>query len=300
MMCKNSNSEFIIEIEGASQHYKDHKKKNVTVLDDINLKIREGEFVTIVGPTGCGKSTLLKMILGSEKPGAGKVLMGNKEVKGPDRDRGIVFQKYSLFENLSVRQNVMLGLELENFNLFENLLHKFVTPKKKSKMQELTEDYLNRVGLLAHADKYPYQLSGGMRQRVAIVQAMIMKPKVLLMDEPFGALDVGTREEMHAFILEQWKETGQTILFVTHDLDEAIFLGTRVIVLSQYYKNAKGAKVVKDIAPPWAHPRPLHIKQDQEYHQLIRSIRNEGLNAELLLETEQFDLSHSDSIRVAS
>lgn len=288
--------EFIIGVNGASQEYKDHNNNNFTVLNNINLQIRQGEFVTIVGPTGCGKSTLLRMILGSEKPASGKILMNNTEITGPDRDRGVVFQKYSLFENLTVRENVLLGLEMENFNLFQNILNKFYKSYKQYEYEELADDYLKRVGLLEHAEKYPHQLSGGMRQRVAIAQAMIMKPKVLLMDEPFGALDVGTKEKMHSFILEQWRENNQTILFVTHDLEEAIYLGTRVIVLSQYYKGANGARIVKDIAPQWQHPRPLEIKEDPKFQRMITSIMNEGLNSDSLLEIDQFELSHLDAI----
>lgn len=292
-------NDYIIEVQGASQQYKDHRNKNFTVLDNINLQIREGEFVTIVGPTGCGKSTLLRMILGSEKPMNGRVLMDNKEVKGPDRDRGVVFQKYSLFDNLTVRENVMLGPRMENFSMLQSIMHRLMSTPKIEAIKKLVSEYLDKVGLLDHADKYPYQLSGGMRQRVAIVQAMIMKPKVLLMDEPFGALDVGTREQMHAFMLEQWQETKQTILFVTHDLEEAIYLGTRVIVLSQYYKGANGAKVVKDIAPAWPHPRDLKIKEDPLFQNMLKAIRNEGLNSELLLDINQFDLSHQDALKLA-
>ncbi|MDQ4141857.1 MAG: ABC transporter ATP-binding protein, partial [Bacteroidota bacterium] len=277
-------------------HYLDHSGNSFQVLDNINLQIREGEFVTIVGPTGCGKSTLLRMILGSEKPSKGRVLMERKEIKKPDRNRGVVFQKYSLFDNLTVRQNVRIGLELENFNLFENFLNIIYPGWKFEEYKDLVDEYLAKVGLSDHGNKYPYQLSGGMRQRVAIAQAMIMKPKVLLMDEPFGALDAGTKEQMHAFMLEQWQQTRQTILFVTHDLEEAIYLGTRVIVLSQYYKEANGAKIVKDFNTPWAHPRELTIKQEPEFQDMIKTIRKEGLNSNYLLEKEEFDLSHADAI----
>lgn len=291
---------YIIEVEGVSQQYFDHTQKEFQVLNNINLQIREGEFVTIVGPTGCGKSTLLRTILGSEKPAKGIVKMDQKEIKKPNRDRGVVFQKYSLFDNLTVKQNVRIGLELENFSLFGNFLNTVYPGWKFEDYNTLVDEYLGRVGLLEHGDKYPYQLSGGMRQRVAIAQAMIMKPKVLLMDEPFGALDVGTKEQMHAFMLEQWQKTKQTFLFVTHDLEEAIYLGTRVIVLSQYYKGANGAKIVKDFNTPWPHPRDLSIKQERDFQDMIRNIRHEGLNANNLLEQKEFDLSHADAFQLAS
>lgn len=293
-------SNYILEVQGIGQTYYNQADKSFQVLNDINLRIREGEFVTIVGPTGCGKSTLLRMILGSEKPSAGKVLMEGKEVKKPNRDRGVVFQKYSLFDNLTVRQNVRIGLELENFNIFGNFLNTILPGWKLESFKALVDEYLKKVNLLEHADKFPHQLSGGMRQRVAIAQAMIMKPKVLLMDEPFGALDAGTREQMHAFMLDQWRETGQTILFVTHDLEEAIYLGTRVIVLSQYYVGANGAKVVKDFNTPWPQPRELAIKEEINFQDMIKSIRNEGLNSNILLDCKDFDLSHKDAIQLAN
>ncbi|WP_034256701.1 ABC transporter ATP-binding protein [Adhaeribacter aquaticus] len=291
---------YILEVEGASQQYFDQSEKSFQVLNNINLQIREGEFVTIVGPTGCGKSTLLRMILGSERPSAGNVLMDQKPILKPDRNRGVVFQKYSLFDNLTVRQNVRIGLELENFSIFGNLLNTVFPGWKYEEYSTLVDEYLERVGLLQHGDKYPYQLSGGMRQRVAIAQAMIMKPKVLLMDEPFGALDAGTKDQMHAFMLEQWQQTGQTILFVTHDLEEAVYLGTRVIVLSQYYQGANGAKIVKDFNTPWPHPRDQSVKEEELFQDMIKTIRNQGLNSNYLLNQEEFDLSHADAIQLAS
>lgn len=270
-----------------------------TVLDDIDLNVSDGEFITIVGPTGCGKSTLMRLILGSETPTEGKVLVDGKEVTGPGRDRGIVFQRYSLFENRTVRENVAFGLELEEFNLYSQLLHrKFKTAKYRS-FQEKADVFLDRVGLLKDADKYPHQLSGGMRQRVAIAQAMIMEPKILLMDEPFGALDVGTRESMQVFVLEQWLRTKQTIIFVTHDLEEALFLGTRVILLSQYYEKmpGAGAKIVKDVSLAWKHPRGTEVKSSEAFRVLIEEIKREGLDPAHLQSIRDFDLSHSDSIK---
>ncbi|MEI6945913.1 ABC transporter ATP-binding protein [Paraflavisolibacter sp. H34] len=290
---------FVLEVHAASQKYRDNKNRPVPILDNINLRIREGEFVTVVGPTGCGKSTLLRMLLGSEKPQSGSVLMDRKEIEKPDRSRGIVFQRYSLFDNLTVKENVMLGLEMENFSLLQNLFHKVFHSSRIGDYKKLTEEYLERVGLAAHGQKYPYQLSGGMRQRVAIAQAMIMKPKVLLMDEPFGALDIATREEMHQFLIEQWKASGQTILFVTHDLDEAVYLGTRVIVLSHYYSGARGARIVKDIAVPWEHPRPLSLKESDAFQELVKSLKKKGLDAKSILQPHQFELSHRDACRQA-
>jgi len=218
----------------------------------------------------------------------------------PDRDRGVVFQKYSLFPHKTVRQNVMFGLELEKFNLFDPIVNtkKWIAKRKEFRIE--ADKYLERVRLLEHADKYPNHLSGGQKQRSAIAQAMIMNPSILLMDEPFGALDEGTREEMQIFTLEEWKKTKQTVLFVTHSLDEAIFMGTRLIVISQYYTHADGttgAKIVKDVKIPWEHPRSTKIKSTKEFNELIEEIRYEGLNPDFMQEIGDFDLSHSDAIK---
>ena len=289
-----------IRVEGATQRYPGRKGQTRTVLNNISLRISRGEFVTIVGPTGCGKSTLLRLILGSELPAEGEILMNDIEVREPDRSRGIVFQRYSLYENRTVRENVMLGLELEQFSLFEPYLRPRRCRQKRREFREKADEYLQRVGLLEHADKYPYQLSGGMRQRAAIAQAMVMQPEVLLMDEPFGALDVGTREAMQVFVLEQWQQEQQTIIFVTHDLEEAIFIGSRIIVLSHYYSNddgspAIGSKIVKDVPVSWPLPRPTDVKHTKEFNELMISIRREGLDPDYLQHIREFDLSHEDA-----
>ena len=292
--------DYIIRIEEVSHRYSDRKGHLRTVLNDINLRVRQGEFATIVGPTGCGKSTLLRLILGSERPAKGKVLMNDAEVREPSRDRGIVFQRYALYENRTVRENVMLGLELEQITLIEPYLRPRRCRRKRRVFKEKADEYLERVGLLEHADQYPYQLSGGMRQRASIAQAMVMQPEVLLMDEPFGALDIGTREEMQIFVLEQWRRDQQTLIFVTHDLEEAIFIGSRVIVLSQYYSaddgsRALGARIVKDVPVSWPLPRPTEVKHTREFNELMLSIRREGLDPDYLQHIRDFDLSHEDA-----
>jgi NitT/TauT family transport system ATP-binding protein len=288
-------SPYIISLKNASQQYDGR-----IILDGINLQIRKGEFVTVVGPTGCGKSTTLRLILGAELPSHGEVTINGETLDRPNRDRGIVFQKYSLFPHKTVRENVMFGLELELFNLFDPIMRTRKWMQKRKEFRREADVYLERVRLIEHADKYPNQLSGGQKQRAAIAQAMIMKPQVLLMDEPFGALDEGTREEMQVFTLEQWKETQQTVLFVTHSLEEAIFMGTRLIVISQYYKHEngqEGAKIVKDVEIPWPHPRSTKIKNMTAFKDLMEAIRYEGLNPLHLQNIGNFDLSHKDSIR---
>jgi len=287
---------YVIELFNTYQEYGGR-----VILNDISLRIRKGEFVAIVGPTGCGKSTLLRMILGSEKPSQGIAAMEENLIKRPDRRRGIVFQKYSLFDFMNVRDNVMFGLELEQFNLADNYLRKmlpFFYRKKVKKFREEADLFLEKVGLLEHAYKYPHQLSGGQRQRVAIAQAMIMRPQILLMDEPLGALDVGTREAMQIFIQELWGQTEQTILFITHDLEEAIFMGTRLIVLSQYYRNGlqDGSKIVQDIKIPWPQPRPTTIKHTKEFNDIMEGIRHTGLDPTQLHDINEFNIQHEDAL----
>jgi len=295
-MEKYIDRKYVIELFNTYQEYSGR-----VILNDISLRIRKGEFVTIVGPTGCGKSTMLRMVLGSERPSRGVAAMEANIIKRPDRRRGIVFQKYSLFDFMNVRDNVMFGLELEQFSLAHIWIRKilpFVYRKRVKKFREEADHFLEKVGLLDHADKYPHQLSGGQRQRVAIAQAMIMKPQILLMDEPLGALDVGTREAMQIFIQELWGQTEQTILFITHDLEEAIFMGTRLIVLSQYYQNggSNGSKIVQDIKIPWSQPRPTTIKHTKEFNDIMEGIRHTGLDPRHLQNIRDFNIQHEDAL----
>ncbi|MBI3273591.1 MAG: ABC transporter ATP-binding protein [Candidatus Colwellbacteria bacterium] len=277
------------------------------VLNDIDLRISAGEFITVVGPTGCGKSTLFRLILGEEKPTQGKVLIDGKPVESPDRNKGVVYQRYSLFPHKTVADNITFGLEFEGFNLFSRfaadlpLVRRFYQNRFNGYRIKALE-YLRRIGLdPADADKRPDQLSGGMEQRVAIAQALIMKPKVLLMDEPFGALDDATRRVMQSLIVEKWKENKQTILFVTHDLEEAIFLGTRIIVLSQYYSadsEVAGAKIVLDKAIPFSQSHDF--KSTPEFAVLEQQIRRDGLDPSHRQHVKDFELSHPDSFRTVT
>jgi NitT/TauT family transport system ATP-binding protein len=298
------SEKYLICLENVYQRYPDESGQLRTVLNDIDLVVREEEFVTVIGPTGCGKSTLLRLILGSEKPADGRVLLNNEEVEDPNHFCGIVFQRYSLFPHLTVIENVMFGLELERFELFERYYRPICYRKKCKEFKEEAIEYLKRVGLADDINKYPFQLSGGMRQRVAIVQALIMKPKVLLMDEPFGALDDSTRQSMQLFILEQWEKTKMTIFFVTHDLEEALFLGTRIIVLSQYYKTdceiSEGSKIVTDKAIPGNHPKSTDFKYTPEFSQLREQVRKDGLDPHYRQHISEFDLSHRDAYRTVN
>lgn len=229
-------------------------EKSVTVFQDIALDIQPGEFTTIVGPSGCGKSTLFRLILGSQFPTAGEVCVAGSRVEHVSPRTGIVYQRYSLFPHLTVADNIALGPLVRHTGPLESLIRS-IGPRYRRVLREARAEAFN---LLTHVgmkeddgNKYPHELSGGMQQRVAIAQATIMKPEVLLMDEPFGALDHSTREDMQLFIREQARIHHLTVIFVTHDLDEALFLGSRIIGLSQYWKKtsedeATGARIVTD------------------------------------------------------
>jgi NitT/TauT family transport system ATP-binding protein len=193
---------------------------SMVALKDINFSTHRREFLCVVGPSGCGKSTLVRILAGLEEHSAGDVLLLGQPVTGPGSDRGMVFQGYTLFPWLTVKKNVMFGLEVNGHGKLES---------DREAMQ-----WLQLVGLEKFADAYPHQLSGGMKQRVAIVRALANQPRILLMDEPFGALDAQTRCRMQAHLLEIWRKIDITIVFITHDLDEAIFLADRILVLSAH------------------------------------------------------------------
>jgi NitT/TauT family transport system ATP-binding protein len=303
-MTEDNRNRHLLELEDVYVRYTDLQGKIFTVLNDIDLKVSPGEFITVVGPSGCGKSTLLRLILGAEKPIQGTVLFENRSIASPDRDRGIVFQKYSLFPHLTVLDNLVFGLDMEEFNIPKRMLHPFGLRRKRGEFKDRAREYLKRVGLEEHGDKYPHQLSGGMRQRVAIAQSLIMKPKILLMDEPFGALDYSTRQDMQVYILEQWNETRMTVFFVTHDLEEAVFLGTRAIILTQYYTSdapqTQGSKIVTDISLPGPYPKATDFKYSEEMGRLVEKLRKDGLEPEHCRHIRDFDLSHKDSFRTVS
>jgi len=201
------------------------KRGRLLALQDINMHIAEGEFVTAVGASGSGKSTLLRIVAGLDAPSLGEVLVDGVPVIGPGADRGLVFQRYSLYPWLNVADNVGFGLKLQGI--------------AKKIRQETVNYYLEVVGLTKFAQALPQELSGGMRQRVAIARALASKPKILLLDEPFGALDVQIREVMQQFLLEVWQRTQTTILLITHDVEEAVFLSQRIYVLSSHPGTVK-------------------------------------------------------------
>jgi len=221
---------------------------DTVVLENLTLNIEAGEFCTLVGPSGCGKTTFLKMLLGQENPTRGTFLLDGKPFpKEPGVERGIVFQRYSVFPHLSVLGNVMLGIEFEGASILGRLFG-----KKRREAKQKAMEMLEAVGLGDSAHKYPSELSGGMQQRLSIAQALVKKPKILLLDEPFGALDPGIRADMHALILDLWKKNNLTVVMVTHDLHEGFYLGTRLLVFDKVRTdpqapNAYGARITYDI-----------------------------------------------------
>lgn len=287
-----------IYIENLYKIYPEGDKQKV-VLNDIDLCIREGEFCSLVGPSGCGKSTLLKILLGQEFATSGTLLIEGKPIYKPDKNRGIVYQKYGLLSDLTVFENIMLGFDLKK------AWYKSFFKSSRYKYEQEAMEYIKMARLEEHINKYPHQLSGGQEQRVAIAQAMITKPKILLMDEPFSALDSGTREQMQVFLLDIWEKNRMTIIFVTHDLEEAIYLGTRVISLSQYYtpreKDLKGgATIVHDYkirengSTP---PRSTKVKYTEQFVTLLEEIRRDGFRPDYLQRVDEFNLKHPDSFR---
>ena len=306
------------------------------VVNDVNFRVRKGELVTVVGPSGCGKSTLLRLVLGSQMPTTGQVLVDGNVVKRITRDCGIVYQDYSLFPNLTVLDNIALGPIVEQTGLLErwslkpvvgaqnlaaslvkrfggdstanstgtggDLFKFFRYMRVRGEAHDRAYHFLESIGLKpSDGDKYPFELSGGMRQRVAIAQALIMRPKILLMDEPFGALDTKTREIMQDFLHQKWQEHGLTVFFVTHDLDEAVVLGTRLICLSQYWSQddgsrGVGAKIVVDKKVLGGAEKPSTFHEGEEFRDTVFNIRKAGLDDRHLQAQAHFDLSHEDAM----
>jgi len=258
-----------LEIKNVYQWFGDNK-----VLHDINLYITSGQIVALVGPSGCGKSTLLRAVLGTHPPKKGEVYTGDRLVTKPSRDVGIVYQHYSLYSFLTAQENIAFGLMVDQTSIPFRFFRPFAWRKLRKQHLKEAGDFLDKLLLGKAKNKYPSELSGGMRQRVAIAQALVMKPKILLLDEPFGALDEATREELQLMLLHLYQENleakkkGQeapyTVLIVTHELNEAIYVSDRVLGLSQFnslnldadgnFENIVGATIVYDKPAPVYHP----------------------------------------------
>ncbi|MDQ5847446.1 MAG: ABC transporter ATP-binding protein [Pseudomonadota bacterium] len=216
--------------------------QSLEVLNVERFSVREGEFITVIGPSGCGKSTFLHIIGGFIKSEGGSIRVGGQEVNGPGPDRGMMFQEFALFPWRSVAGNVAWGLEAQGM--------------PKARVQEIVAKYLEMMGLSDFRDHLPAELSGGMKQRVALARVLAFDPKVLLMDEPFGALDAQTRETMQEEVIKLWERTRKTIVFVTHDIEEAVFLGDRVVVLS-----ARPARILEEVRIDLPLPLDLTVKK---------------------------------------
>ena len=229
-------------------------KGEMTALNGVDLDIHDNEFVCVVGPSGCGKSTLLNIIGGLDTPTEGIVTVDGKPVEGPGPDRGIVFQQYALFPWLTVEDNVKFGLKLQN--------------KPKDEIDEIANKYIKMVELQDFAKSYPKELSGGMKQRVAIARAYAMNPGVLLMDEPFGALDAQTRTQLQSELLKTWQEEKKTCFFVTHDIEEAIILAQRVVIMYARPGRVKEIVPIDDIP----YPRTQETKMTPEFLELKNHI----------------------------
>ncbi len=248
-----------LTIDAVSLRFRLKNKREVTALDNISLSVRDREFAVIVGPSGCGKSSLLRMVAGLQRPTQGTIALDDMRVTKPGRDRGMVFQSYTLFPWLTVRKNVAFGPSLAGVPEVERM--------------KTAHEFIRLVGLSGFEDAYPRQLSGGMMQRAALARALANDPKVLLMDEPFGALDSQTRTLMQELLLSIWEMSQKTVLFVTHDVDEAILLGDRVFVMTAQPGRIK-AEITIDL------PRPRDVEEfssqrfidyKREIHGLIRT-----------------------------
>ena len=244
----------ILDVRGVSRSFPAPSGGAPTVAPQAtDLAVAENDFITILGPSGCGKSTLLRIVAGLDKQSSGEVLLDGARISGPGADRGMVFQSYTLFPWLTVRDNVCFGLRERGLPRAQQLA--------------LADQFLGKVGLRGFEHHFPKQLSGGMQQRVAIARALANNPRMLLMDEPFGALDPQTRELMQELLLGIWEgdqaSERKTVLFVTHDIDEAVFMGCRVVVMS-----ARPGRIKLDRAVPLAHPRHCSVKTTPAFTEL--------------------------------
>ena len=247
-----------ITLRHVSRTFTSATGERIEALHDVNLEVDDefapdgrdiGEFRVLLGPSGCGKSTILRLIAGLDFPSQGDVLMNGQRITGPGSERGMVFQKYTSFAWLTVARNIEYGLTIKG------------TPA--AERREIVAHLIDAVGLKGFENAYPHTLSGGMQQRVAIARSLAVRPQVLLMDEPFGALDAQTRNEMQDLLLRIWDETAATVLFVTHDVAEAVFLADRMYIVS-----GRPGTIVEDIPVPFGRPRDQGLKEQREFQEL--------------------------------
>ncbi|MBD9680236.1 ABC transporter ATP-binding protein [Pseudomonas sp. PDM18] len=242
-----------LRVENVSLRYRTPDGGTFSALENVSFEVPDQQFAVIVGPSGCGKSSLLYLTAGLSEPTEGDIYVGGQLVDGPGADRGMVFQSYTLFPWLTVRQNVEFGLKRRGMPAAER--------------REIVDYYLDEVGLRRFENNYPKQLSGGMMQRVAIARALANDPQILLMDEPFGALDSQTRMQMQQLLLRVWDHSKKTVVFVTHDIDEAILLGDRVYVM-----GARPGRIKQILDVPIERPRSLDMVMDRQFIEMKREI----------------------------
>jgi NitT/TauT family transport system ATP-binding protein len=239
----------------------DTPKGPLKVVDDVTYDIHDGDFIAVIGPSGSGKTTMMSMLAGFQRPTAGSVLFDGKPVSGPGPERGVIFQEYGVFPWLTVKQNIAFGLTLKANHI------------PASERDAICEHYLELMGLSDFANSYPKHLSGGMRQRLAIARAYAVKPRCLLMDEPFGALDAQTRSNMQNLLLKVLATEGKTVMLITHSVDEAIYLASRIVVVT-----ARPARIRKIIDVPFPYPRDESIQERAEFAELRKHVRELVMN----------------------
>lgn len=266
-----TENEVVVSIRNASLKYTG-EKGDVVALHNVNLDIHKGEFICVLGPSGCGKSTLLNIIAGFHQPTEGTAMMGNVNITGPDWHRGVVFQTPTLYPWLNIYENVAFGPKMRKVD--------------KAKVSEDVEKYLDLVGLKDFKKQKPYELSGGMRQRASLARVLVNQPDMILMDEPFGALDALTRVNMQTLTREIWQKTGNTIFLITHDVDEALALATRVIVMS-----ARPGRIVREFHTEFTYDIGGANQESARYSKEYMEIREKILN---IINTQNATLSSSE------
>lgn len=242
----------ILEAKKLTQVFK-HGKEQRTILNQLDLKIHKREFVCVIGPSGCGKSTLSRVVAGLDPYHSGEILVDGQAITGTSSERGMVFQGYTLFPWKTVKQNVMFGPLMKGIST--------------TRAEEMAREWINIIGLEKYENQYPHQLTGGMKQRVAIARALVNEPKILLMDEPFGALDPHTRQKMQRHLMDLWQNIDITIIFVTHDIDEAILLADRIVAL-----KANPGEIKEIIEVDLPHPRGTELMNTPEFQRLRNKV----------------------------
>jgi len=257
----------VVEFAGVSKTFNPGTPTEFTAIKDISFRIDDipdyGEFIAIIGPSGCGKSTILNLIQGFSDvypPSTGEVRVRGERVAGPGRDRGMIFQQYSSFPHRTVLENVLFGLEINRDEL----------RLSSRDMRDQAREWIGKVGLAGHERKYPHQLSGGQQQRVAIARSLALKPKIILMDEPFSALDEPTRYDMQKLIMGLWHEVEATVMIVTHSIAEAAFLGDRVWIMSR--GPGRIAREFKDVIPPTRDADPMAVQETTAFKEAVAEI----------------------------